>query len=66
MVILVPSQPALAKLTLRLRFDATVLLAYTRFDSDTDLNWQTAQEPYNIDEGPFPNSYCGSVLGGLA
>jgi len=44
--ILVPSQPALAELTLRLRFGATVLLAYIKFDGDIDVDLKTSPEPY--------------------
>jgi len=44
--ILVPSQPALAELTLRLRFGATVLPAYIKFDGDIDVDLKTSREPY--------------------
>jgi len=46
--ILVPSQPALAELTLRLRFGATVLPAYIKFDGDIDVDLKTTQEPYKM------------------
>jgi len=54
----VPSQPALAKLTLRLRFDATVLPAYTKFDGDADLDWQNGQKRNKIDEGFWITIAC--------
>jgi len=46
--VLVPSEPALAELTLRLRFEALVLPACINLDGDIDLDLQTAQEPYKM------------------